>query len=53
MGRGAGCRRLAFYGEALAREAEAYAVARIAARINDFPVLVRSIAEEVPSATTP
>jgi len=49
MGRTARCRRLASYAEALARDAEAYAVARIAARINDFPVLVRSIAEEVPA----
>jgi hypothetical protein len=51
MGRAAGCRRLASYGEALEREAQAYAVAGIAARLNDFPMLVRSIAEENIAAT--
>jgi signal transduction histidine kinase/CheY-like chemotaxis protein len=46
LGRSAGCPRLASYGEALERDAKAYAVAHIESRLNDFPILVRAIAEE-------
>jgi signal transduction histidine kinase/ActR/RegA family two-component response regulator len=46
LGRSAGCPRLASYGEDLERDARAYAVARIESRLNDFPILVRAIAEE-------
>ncbi|HEY1765075.1 MAG TPA: ATP-binding protein [Opitutaceae bacterium] len=46
LGRCSGCRRLASYGQTLERDAKAYAVARIESRLNDFPALVRSVAEE-------
>jgi signal transduction histidine kinase/ActR/RegA family two-component response regulator len=52
LGRAAGCRRLAHYGEALEREAQTYAVAGIVARLNGFPMLVRSIAEKCTALTS-
>jgi len=53
LGRAEGCRPLVHYGETLEHDAEAYAVARIEARIKDFPALVRSISEEVVSPAAP
>jgi signal transduction histidine kinase len=53
LGRGSGCRRLEHYGEALARDAEDYAVARIASRLKDFPMIVRSVAEEASPGENP
>ncbi len=47
-----GRRRLARYGEALAREAQTYAVAGSAARLNTFPMLVLSITEESTAPTS-
>jgi hypothetical protein len=52
LGRAAGCRRLAYYGEALERDAQTYAVAGLAARLNGFPMLVKSIAEECTAPTS-
>jgi signal transduction histidine kinase len=52
LGRSSGCRRLTLYGEALEKDAKAYAVARIESRLNDFPALVRSVTE-VSTASSP
>jgi signal transduction histidine kinase/CheY-like chemotaxis protein len=49
MGGAADCPPLVAYAQALLRDAESYAVARIASRINDFPVLIRSLSASSPA----
>jgi CheY-like chemotaxis protein len=44
MGGAAGCPPLVNYAQSLLRDAETYAVARLASRLNDFPILIRSLA---------
>jgi signal transduction histidine kinase/CheY-like chemotaxis protein len=49
FGETAACPPLVNYADSLMRDAETYAVASLAARLNNFPVLVRSIAGETSS----
>jgi hypothetical protein len=51
MGRDAGCPPLVGYAESLLGDAEGFAVARLASRLNDFPVLIQSLSGGVPASS--
>jgi signal transduction histidine kinase/DNA-binding NarL/FixJ family response regulator len=53
MGRDAGCPPLVSYAESLLGDAEGFAVARLASRLNDFPGLVQSLSGGVPASSLP
>jgi signal transduction histidine kinase/CheY-like chemotaxis protein len=53
MGGAAGCLPLVHYAQGLLRDAGAYAVASLASRLNEFPILIRSLGGTLPPEAHP